>query len=129
MLLYFDLVYILDDVVHCMLTNYVSFVSTKAEEVVVEVVAVEEAEVVLLEEVVVEEVSRRIARCSAHHFMLYSISISMFVILLFQVEEEAEAQEAVEEVEDLVVEVLVVVVDEALGEEAAADSKKSKSRL
>lgn len=113
---------------HFMLTNYVSFVSTKAEEVV-EVVAVEEAEVVLLEEVVVEEVSRRIARCSAHHFMLYSISISMFIILLFQVEEEAEAQEAVEEVEDLVAEVLVVVVDVALGEEAVADSKKSKSRL
>ena len=65
-----------------------------------EVVAVEEAEVVLLEEVVVEEV-----------------------------EEEAEAQEAVEEVEDLVAEVLVVVVDVALGEEAVADFKKSKSRL
>ena len=66
---------ILDDVMHFMLTNYISFVSTKVEEVV-EVVAVEEAEVVLVEEVVVEEVSisRRIARCSAHHFMLYSIS-------------------------------------------------------
>ena len=63
---------------------------------------------------------------TSFHALFY---ISMLIILLFQVEEEAEAQEAAEEVEDLVEEVLVVVVDVPLGEEAAADSKKSKSRL